>query len=61
MEALLDQYADQGIEAIESPDALKVAPFSRLGTPVEIIKAFGGRNQFVAALRDLKDHLYFSN
>ncbi|MEI8291922.1 MAG: DEAD/DEAH box helicase family protein [Verrucomicrobiota bacterium] len=61
MESLLDQYADQGIEAIESEDALKVAPFSRLGTPVEIIKAFGGRTQFVAALRDLKTHLYFSN
>ena len=61
MEALLDQYADQGIEAIESPEVFKVAPFTRLGTSVEIIQAFGGRNQFVSALRDLKAHLYFSN
>ncbi|HWY30292.1 MAG TPA: DEAD/DEAH box helicase family protein [Candidatus Acidoferrum sp.] len=59
MEALLDKYADQGIEAIESPEVFKVAPFTRLGTSVEIIQSFGGRNQFVAALRDLKAHLYF--
>jgi type I restriction enzyme, R subunit len=61
MEALLDKYADQGIEAIESPEVFKVAPFTRLGTSVEIIQSFGGRNQFVAALRDLKAHLYFAD
>lgn len=61
MEALLDQYADQGIEAIEAEDALKINCFKRFGTPVEIIRSFGGRQKFVAALRDLKDHLYFSN
>lgn len=60
MEALLDKYADQGIEAIESPEVFKVAPFTRLGTSVEIIQSFGGRNQFVLALRDLKAHLYFA-
>ena len=58
MEALLDKYADQGIEAIESPDALKIVPFPLIGTPVEIIQAFGGRNQFQSAMRDLKTHLY---
>lgn len=58
MEALLEKYADQGIEAIESPDALKIVPFPTLGTPVEIIQAFGGRNQFQSALRDFKAQLY---
>src|SRR5438034_2791241 len=58
MEALLEKYADQGIEAIESPDALKIIPFPELGTPVEIIRAFGGRIQFQSALRDLKNQLY---
>jgi len=61
MESLLDQYADQGIEAIESPEVFKVAPFTRLGTSVEIIQAFGGRHKFITALRDLKEHLYFAN
>jgi type I restriction enzyme R subunit len=58
MEALLEKYADQGIEAVESPDALKVIPFPKLGTPVEIITAFGGRKEFQSALRDLKTQLY---
>lgn len=34
---LLDSYADQGIEAIEQIDVLKVNPFSQLGQPIEII------------------------
>jgi len=58
MEALLDKYADQGIEAVESPDAFKVIPFPELGTPVELIQAFGGRRQYQAALRDLEAKLY---
>ncbi len=58
MEALLDKYADQGIEAIESPDTLKIVPFPTIGTPVELIQAFGGRNQFLSAMRDLKTQLY---
>jgi type I restriction enzyme R subunit len=58
MEALLDKYADQGIDAIESPDALKIVPFPLIGTPVELIQAFGGRKQFQTALRDLEDQIY---
>jgi type I restriction enzyme, R subunit len=58
MEALLDKYADQGIESIESPDALKVFPFPEIGTPVEIIKTFGSRNQFQNALRELEEQIY---
>jgi hypothetical protein len=33
MEALLDKYADQGLEILESPDVLKVIPFPQMGTP----------------------------
>lgn len=58
MESLLDKYADQGIEAIESPEALKIQPFPLIGTPVEIIQAFGGRKQFQTALRDLEEQIY---
>lgn len=58
LEALLDKYADQGIEAIESPDALKIIPFPQIGTPVEIVMAFGGRKQFQSAMRDLEEQIY---
>jgi type I restriction enzyme R subunit len=58
MEAVLNQYSNQGLEAIESPDALKIYPFTEIGTPVEIIQAFGGRPKFQAALRDLENQIY---
>jgi hypothetical protein len=58
MEALLEKYSDQGIESVESPDALKIIPFPTIGTPVEIVMAFGGRNQFQSAMRDFKNQLY---
>jgi len=58
MEALLDKYADQGLEAFESADVLKITPFPQIGTPVEIVREFGGRKQYQAALQDLKGQLY---
>jgi type I restriction enzyme R subunit len=58
MDALLDKYADQGLDSLESPHALKVIPFPSIGTPVEIIHAFGGRKQYTAAIRDLETQLY---
>ena len=58
MEALLDKYADQGLECLESPEVLKVVPFPQLGTPVELIHAFGSRHKYTAAVRDLEKALY---
>ncbi len=50
VKALLDKYADEGIESIEDLKVLTVAPFDRLGTPMEIIKHFGGKKQYLAAI-----------
>jgi type I restriction enzyme R subunit len=58
MEALLEKYADTGLESLESPDVLKVVPFPQIGTPVELIHSFGSRKQYAAALRDLEGQLY---
>ena len=58
LEALLDKYADEGIETIESNDVLRVQPLSGLGTPVELVRAFGGRPQYLQALRTLERELY---
>jgi len=33
-------------------------PFSQFGTPVEILRAFGGRDGYEAALQELKRSLY---
>ncbi|MBF0283827.1 MAG: DEAD/DEAH box helicase family protein [Magnetococcales bacterium] len=58
LEALLDKYADEGVEAIDEMNILKLRPMSDLGTPLEIVAAFGGKEQYRQALRDLTDQLY---
>jgi len=58
LDALLDKYADEGLEPVESVDVLKVQPFNRLGTPVELVRIFGGREKYLQAVRELEKELY---
>ncbi len=58
LHALLEKYADGGLRSVESLDILKVDPLTTFGTPVEIIKAFGGKNNYLAAIRELETQLY---
>jgi type I restriction enzyme R subunit len=61
MEALLDKYADEGIATIESHDIFKLQPFTELGSPVELVRSFGGRPQYLGALHNLQRELYASH
>ena len=58
LDALLDKYADEGIENIEDLNILKVPPINHLGTPLEIVQQFGGKERYIAAVRDLSNALY---
>ena len=58
LEALLQKYADSGITSVESLEILKVDPFTQHGTPVEIVKLFGGKPGYLKAIRDLETALY---
>jgi type I restriction enzyme R subunit len=58
LSALLEKYADEGIENIESMDVLKVQPLNRLGTPLEIIECFGSKEKYLKALRELEQQIY---
>lgn len=60
LEALLDKYADTGIENIESMNVLQLDPLSGMGTPLEIVQTFGGKAQYQAALQELELQLYKS-
>ncbi len=55
---LLDKYADDGLLTIESVEVLKLKPINELGTPVELIKAFGGKPQYELAIKELEQELY---
>ncbi|MGT2471676.1 EcoAI/FtnUII family type I restriction enzme subunit R [Paraburkholderia terrae] len=58
LQALLEKYADDGIENIERPEVLRLAPLDQIGSPVELVQAFGGRAQYQAAIRELERSLY---
>lgn len=58
LDALLDKYADEGVAQIEENQVLTVVPFSQIGTPIEIIRAFGGSDNYQRAVRELKRSLY---
>lgn len=60
LEALLDKYADEGIENIESMEVLKLQPFDQFGSLVEIVRFFGGKSQYVAAVKELEQQIYTS-
>ncbi len=58
LQMLLQKYADGGTKSVESLEILKVDPLTALGTPVEIINWFGGKENYLAAIRDLEVQLY---
>jgi type I restriction enzyme R subunit len=58
LEALLQKYADSGIASVESLEILKVDPLTKFGTPVEIVRIFGGRDNYITAIRELENALY---
>ena len=58
LDTLLQKYADGGIKSVESLEILKVDPLTAHGTPVEIVKLFGGRDGYLAAIRELETALY---
>lgn len=56
--ALLDKYADDGVMDLENPEIIRLDPLNRLGSPVEIIRAFGGKPAYDAAIHALTEELY---
>ena len=58
LSALLDKYADTGIDEIEDLAVLNVQPISDMGTPVEIVNLFGGKDEYLAAIRELETAIY---
>jgi type I restriction enzyme R subunit len=58
LEAILDKYADEGLEYIEDINILRIPPFTNFGSPVEIISEFGGRDQYLEAISALETQIY---
>jgi type I restriction enzyme R subunit len=58
LDALLAKYADQGMLNLDDANVLRIAPFSTLGTPMQLIKAFGDLHGFQQAVHALQSALY---
>jgi type I restriction enzyme R subunit len=58
LESLLEKYADEGALDLENPEVIRLDPLNKLGSPVEIIRAFGGRPEYEKAVHDLAQELY---
>jgi type I restriction enzyme R subunit len=57
--ALLDKYADEGVSTLENSKVLRLDPFKKMGTPVEIINTiFGGKDKFESAVQELEQELF---
>ena len=58
LNALLDKYADEGVFNLDDANVLRIPPIDQLGTPVELVRAFGSRRNFERAVYDLQSALY---
>lgn len=58
LDALLAKYADEGVMNLDDANVLRIAPFSELGTPLQLVKAFGGKDEFEKAVQELQAELY---
>ena len=58
LQALLDKYEDEGLENLEDMKVLRLDPFNKLGSPMEIVQEFGGRDQYLQAIHEIEDELY---
>jgi type I restriction enzyme R subunit len=58
LDALLDKYSDEGISTIEDTSVLKLSPFNKIGSPIEIINLFGNKEKYLEFIRDVEDSLY---
>jgi type I restriction enzyme R subunit len=58
LDALLAKYADEGVLNLEDANVLKIAPFTAMGSVVQLIKAFGDRQGFEQAVHELQSALY---
>lgn len=58
LEALLDKYATSSIKDLDDIEILQLNEFKELGSVPNIVKIFGGKEQFLQAAQALENQLY---
>lgn len=58
LNGLLSKYADEGVLNLDDANVLNIPPLSSIGTPIELVNAFGGKHGFEGAVQSLQSELY---
>jgi type I restriction enzyme R subunit len=58
LDALLSKYADEGVLNIDDTNVLRISPLNGIGSVVQLINAFGGKNGYAEAVHELQNALY---
>ena len=58
LDALLTKYADEGVLNLDDTNVLRIAPFTSMGSVVQLVNAFGGKPAFEQAVHELQSALY---
>lgn len=58
LDALLGKYADEGVLTLDDTNILQINPFSHMGTPIELMRAFGKKTDYLRAIHELQKSLY---
>jgi type I restriction enzyme R subunit len=59
LEALLDKFADHGVQDIEDSKVLELPPFDQIGTKTQIRRGiFGSTENYAQAILELEQALY---
>jgi len=58
LSALLDKYAANGIADLEQVGILQIDPFRAFGDMKKIIRAFGGKREYIDAVKELQNQIY---
>lgn len=55
---LMDKYASDGLKEIEETKILQLSEFQQLGSPIKLVKEFGGKQGYEQAVKELEDELF---
>lgn len=58
LDVLLEKYADEGFLGLDDANVLRIPPVNTLGTPLELVRAFGGKAAFEQAVHDMQNSIY---
>ena len=55
---LMDKYASDGLKEIEETKILQLTEFQQFGSPMKIVKEFGGKAAYEKAVNELEDEIF---